>query len=283
VSTKGKLTREVWRAHCEAVRDSLGQRLKHLEDNDLIECTRDYSHIESILELDKPMDALCLLEHRLLAALTGARGKVSDFDFALLVRDTLLTLMMIRNPLRASHWERMTYRTDGTGHLRKMRDGNYELRFSKREFKAVSGIRQKEYRAFVSPDLTWLIDEYLTCWRLLLEGSRHSACVFVSSSCEAGRKRKYFFIGDIIVSATARYLQEYAPRGFAPHGMRHIIATHLVKNYLDGISRAAAALHNTEAMIQKHYGHLRAEDVTRRAHELIAGELAAGRERVGAR
>jgi integrase len=88
-------------------------------------------------------------------------------------------------------------------------------------------------------------------------------------------------ISRIIVGVTARHVGDLAPRGFSPHAMRHIIATHLVKVYHEeGILRAAAALHNTPEMIRKHYQHLTAENATQRSHELINSELTAGRERI---
>jgi hypothetical protein len=88
-------------------------------------------------------------------------------------------------------------------------------------------------------------------------------------------------ISRIIVGVTARHLGDLAPRGFAPHAMRHIIATHLVKVYQEeGILRAAAALHNTPKTIRDNYQHLTAENATQRSHELINSELTAGRERL---
>jgi hypothetical protein len=180
------LTLEVWRSHCEQVHANLRLWLKDLMDGELIELNRDYSHIEPILEMDWPMDALTMLEERLVAYVEGRRGKVSDLDFAVDMRDMVLTLMMIRNPLRAHHWEIMTWTPHGTGHLRRTESG-YELRFARHEFKALSGIwkkkkkKEKEYRAMVAPELTELLDEYLLRWRPLLPGSRTSDRVFVSS------------------------------------------------------------------------------------------------------
>jgi integrase len=75
------------------------------------------------------------------------------------------------------------------------------------------------------------------------------------------------------MSVTRRHIREYAQRGFAPHSVRHIVATHLVKNSDDGIGRAADALHNTRAMIQKVYGHIEGKRLTRRAMDIIEAEL----------
>jgi integrase len=63
------------------------------------------------------------------------------------------------------------------------------------------------------------------------------------------------------------------PRGGRTHAFRHIIATHLVKNYpIDGFSRAADALHNTVKMIRDYYGHLSGLDRTRRSMLILSEE-----------
>ena len=182
--------------------------------------------------------------------------------------------------MRAHHWEIMTWKPDNTGHLVRTETG-YELRFAKEDFKALSGIRKKDYRAKVAPDLTRWLDEYLTRWRPLLAGSRASDKVFVASVLNLETKEEHLQVSPVIVRVTTRHLGEFAHRGFAPHAMRHVIATHLVKVYQEeGIFRAAAALHNTPQMIREHYQHLTVENVTQRSHELISHELATGRTRL---
>jgi transcriptional regulator with XRE-family HTH domain len=134
-----------WQEHCESVRQQLLEWIKHLDDNDLICQRRDQSHIAGILSLDRPMDVLKMLELRMRTHLAGCWKFIGPTKRARGVRNLLLISMLIRNPLRAKHWAIMTYRDDGTGHLRKRADGHYELAYAKSEFKALAGFRRQDY------------------------------------------------------------------------------------------------------------------------------------------
>jgi transcriptional regulator with XRE-family HTH domain len=54
-----------------------------------------------------------------------------------------------------------------------------------------------------------------------------------------------------IFSLTSRYLPE--SKGFWAHACRHLVASEYIKNHPDGWEEAAVALHNTAAMVRKHY------------------------------
>ena len=61
-----------------------------------------------------------------------------------------------------------------------------------------------------------------------------------------------------ILHLTSRYLPE--SKGFCAHACRHLVATEYIKNRPDGWDAAAAALHNTVAMVRKHYACLETGD-----------------------
>lgn len=265
-------TLEQWRSHCIRIREWIDEKLEDLHDS--IIQTRDYRHIRAILDLDHPVGALKLLLERMEADYRARLAYLSPGSRALLTRDLLFVSMLVRNPLRRKHWLRMTWRPDNTGQLRRRKDGNYEIFLPRVQFKALAGFRDEDYLARVDPALTPLIEEYLLCCRPLLQDA--DKCDLVFRPGTVGRRQRV--IGPVenstwLCRIVARHIPEYAPRGFSPHAVRHIIATHFVRNYDDGIDRAADALHNTRWMILKTYGHLRGRDLTDRAQRIIWTEF----------
>lgn len=272
------LTIERWRSHCISVRARLMKWVRRLEERNQIKPTRDYAHIEGILDLDRPAKVLVLLERRFRAYVAKRWHYAAPRERAILARDLLLICMINRNPLRLDQWEMMRWKKGPgvAGHLFKKPDGNYALRFSLEDFKAVARMRDEDYEADIDPALTPMINEYLTVHRPLLAGAETCNLVFRPARGRRGEHSSPLGIRPVVCDRTRRFVPEYAPRGFASHGWRHIIATDLVKNHPDGIKLAADALHNTEEMIEKHYGHLRSWDRTKRSHQIIAESLELG-------
>lgn len=247
--------------------------LEDLAESGLIRQTRDYRHIQAILDLDRPIDVLRLLLERMEADYQLRLPYMSPIARALMTRDLLFVSMLFRNPLRRKHWFEMTWNREGTGQLRKRADGDYELLIPKRRFKALADFRDEDYLARVDPHLTRLADYYLEECRPLLVGAGKCDFVFRPVHSRSGDShvqpmRNEAWLATIVV----RYIPEYAPRGFSPHAVRHIIAMHLVRNLDDGIDRAADAMHNTRKMILKTYGHLRGRDLTAKAQRIIWNE-----------
>jgi DNA-binding transcriptional regulator YiaG len=280
---------EAWRRHCAQAHALLDGWLRHLRTTGQIERGHEYAHIRAILDLPRPMDALRLLMERMRKDFDLAQGRLGPVRRAVARRDLLLVSWLCFNPLRASHWQGMllparrgTVRpvgADREGHLRKRADGRYVLFYHKDEFKALADFRDDDYEAEVPEEITALLETYLAVDRQLLAGADTCDYVFRAEPRRAGQDaNKRYDMGDVIERLTRRYLPELLPgAGFRTHGFRHIIATHLVKNYDDGITRAADALHNTEQMIRRHYGHLRGRDRSRRARAIISKELGFGR------
>jgi len=278
----GELTIEQWRAHCAAVREKLREWLKYLKRRKLLRKTRDYAHIDAALRLDHPAKVLVLLERRMRAYVAKRWHHAEPLERALMARDLLLVCMINRNPLRLSHWMIMTWTADGRGHLFKRPDGHYSLRYTSEEFKAVAKMRGEDYDAEVDPSLTPMIDEYLLIHRPLLCGATMCDLVFRPKRGKKGDHARFMNIAIRLSKGTEKFIPEYAPRGFNPHGWRHIIPTDLVKNHENGVTLAADALHNTEQMIEKHYGHLSSTERTKRAQRIISETLERGAEKLDA-
>jgi hypothetical protein len=64
-----------------------------------------------------------------------------------------------------------------------------------------------------------------------------------------------------LLKLTSKYLPE--SKGFCANACRHLVATEYIKNHTDGWEVAAAALHNTSAMVRKHYAWVEADDLIR--------------------
>jgi lambda repressor-like predicted transcriptional regulator/integrase len=282
LESAAEITIERWRQHCELLHAKLEQWLKHLKSNGIIKRSRTYDHIAPILKAQHPVDYLVRLESEMKADLQARWSRLTCVLRAKSVRDLLLVSMMIRNPLREAHWEMMTWQeNDPRSHLFKMRDGNYGLRYSREDFKAFAGSRDEDYEARIDPELTPLIGEYLSVHRRHLIGADCSDYVFRPSHSVKGRQpHERFSIYSLFVTLTRRHLGEALTRGFGPHGVRHVIATELVKNEDEGIQLAADALHNTPKMIEMHYGHLRSIDRTNRARRIVGTALAEARMRL---
>jgi transcriptional regulator with XRE-family HTH domain len=66
-------------------------------------------------------------------------------------------------------------------------------------------------------------------------------------------------LSERILKLTRRYLR--GCKGFSSHACRHLVASDYIKNHPDGYGAAAAALHNTEATVRKHYAWVEASDL----------------------
>lgn len=280
---------DAWRLHCERTAKHLRGWLKHLTATKQLpkDGQKDYAHIKRILDAPRPMDVLRLLMERMRQDFEVALPRLSDLERASFRRDLLLITWFCYNPLRLEHWVSMLLparpgvaRPRGAapeGHLRRNDEGRWVLFYAREEFKALADIRDHDYEVVVPDEVVPLLDAYLAEDRPLLAGAETCDFVFRPGPRSDLEENRPQMINLRVKEITRQFLPDYAPQGFRPHAFRHIIATHLVKNYDDGIQRASDALHNTEAMIRRHYGHLRSRDRTRRAHEIISTELAGGR------
>jgi transposase-like protein/integrase len=302
--------RERWRRFCEDSRDNLTGLSMQLQDRtsdgrqrgahkSQIQYTRDYSHIQKILDMQHPINALTELHGSLLKRIEVERGVVEKARLAVLYRDFLTIQLVSHNPLRHSHFEGMKLGTQWRHqghHLIRGEDGHYLLFFTKAEFKGLAGFRDADYEANIDPVITPYLDEYLTVHRPVLAGggpirlpagggiqllSPHDCGLLLRPQLGGHvspgyHDRPIANLSNAVRERIRKHIPHLAPEGFSLHPFRHVLATHLVKNHPDGFRLAADVLHNTEEMIRRTYGHLRSIDRTQKALDIVRREYGRG-------
>lgn len=193
----------------------------------------------------------------------------------------LLLHILIRFPLRLSHWSKMTYRKDNTGHFFYDKNGVLCLRLPYNEFKNEMSRRHFPKRDDGRPgeiilpfsegsplgEIRELAEFYLKQVRPSL-AKGNSDYVFCNLR---GKRRSEKDISAFIDIWSFRYLSTYGDKktciedvySFRTHMFRHIVATDAVKN--EGVEAAAALLLDDPERILKNYARYLPEDGIRRA------------------
>ena len=255
-----------WRSHCEAVFLWCGETLKTLNKSKRVRVGRNpFDRIKGITDKENPLEFLYLLYKRMSEIRPPSLLSPSGLAWA---RDRLLIALMITNPLRINQFKIMTYREDGSGHLRcRVENGKrkWSLHFEPNEFKNEDGAATHAYHASVPDWVGVLIDDYILETRPNLQGSKESDWVFlrsISSSNAADLPGREFMVTKLeehFWKRTVQCLHDVVPQGFNPHAPRHIVATGMLKQGCT-IDEVAAVLHDTVDMVRKHYGKLAATD-----------------------
>ena len=271
-----------WQAQCAQQHSFL---IEVRDDLDF-EVSRDsFEPIQAIINMGRPMDvvqeALANNWDELRSALQNsqltARQKAEMF------RDHVLISMIAALPLRASHWFKMTYRTNARdltsrddGELRYVGGKHLGLYLRAKDFK------NRRNKSIFGPnadrdvvllfheaenalrDLEPLVDEYMRVHRPQLCAG--NGPVFPNVS---GTTLNNADLRGIVYYWSERYLSEHGDhrfglriqgvRPFGPHAFRHLMATHILKTtgkYED----AANMLLDSITMIMSHYARFMPED-----------------------
>lgn len=266
-----KVAKGKWQAWCAEAHKRANNIITNVIEAQEIKPTRDpFEPIRSfIVERQHPITILWELAENI------RRDKPSpisrDLDRAVHYRDLLLVELLTSNPLRISHFSRMTFRRQGAvpnggddqGHLYQKPDGSWHLKFQPWEFKNEKGAAKNVlYDVPVVPSLWPSIEEYLYVHRPYLLGAAECDYVF-RPKCVPGMtpdkdaaltdRMSPESFGILMGRLTQQYLAAYSCVGFRPHCFRHIVATEWIKNYPDGFEVAAAILHDTPEMVRKTY------------------------------
>ena len=258
-----------WQQHCEQSRNFLLGKLKSFEKGGSIKISRDpFKPILPLLEMDHPLAPIIhgLKLHRRDLEIVEKTQGVMSLDLAVEWRDHLLVSFLTRFPLRLKHWWTMTYRHDGTGHLRRNSRG-WELALPYKDFKNYANTKIFERRGrgilildFSLPkfallnQLSDLIDDYIgRCWSVL-SGEKHHL-LFPSRDGTSAKLALY----PAVRQWTREHISEMSMQGygiagvrpFGPHAFRDLGATELIKNA--SIDDAAALLLDSRQMVEKHY------------------------------
>jgi hypothetical protein len=203
-----------------------------------------FEPIQHILNLDRPLDAMMRAINRAEEDrhTTGGEHEVSW------ARDLALMALMTSNPLRILNFIDLTYRSDNTGQLRQMGDGNWRIVITKGLFKNMRGAaKEHDYDQAVDPSMTPYITRYIRTYRPLIGGLR-SELVFVSTD----HPDQEFDKLDVVVrNWTEKYVENC--QGIGPHAVRHIVATHIIKTTLGNFFLAATALHDNPITVKRSY------------------------------
>jgi hypothetical protein len=181
--------------------------------------------------------------------LEAQRPLTGKHEEAIWGRDLLLLALMISNPLRTRNLRELTYRPDGTGHLRKTAQGEWRIVIHQHEF--MNPWEGRSYDMRVDRSVWPYIERYLTSYRPVLKGHRPEL-VFASSSTP---DRAWLGLNERLKTITRRNLR--CP-GVGPHTIRHIVASSIIEK-TGNFRLAAAILHDSPAAMKKHYSRLLAK------------------------
>jgi hypothetical protein len=220
-----------------------------------------FDPIRVALDLPNPLDAVADAVLRM----DANRPSTGGVDEAIWARDRLLVKLLASNPLRDKNARMLTYRANGSGHLRK-KDGVWRVAIPKNEFKNFKGAaKERDYDMPVRPEVWPDIERYLRDYRPMLVAG-DTPYVFVSS--ERG-DRPWYRLRRQFEALTRKYLAGCP--GVGPHAMRHLVATSILKQRPNDWAAASWALHDREDTVRKHYAHLRSDDAHRWFEAAMAG------------
>jgi hypothetical protein len=269
-----------WLTRCAATEVSLRELAEHLAG--VTQQTRDpFAPIKGLLDQAAPMTEYWKLIRSMDEACPDPR--TSPFPHHWHMRDRVVARLLWMLRFRSKNMRCMTWKDDGTGHLRKV-DGRYEVHVPWRDFKANGPFfgprgRKRDFKKVLADkDGTYaLLDEYIGASRpFLLQGHDHDI-LLVSSTGEGFVSAESF--GHMYTVITGRYfahnphlgtgLPGVMPHG--PHAIRHVVVNHILKRH-GRLDVAAAAIQDSEAEVSKTYGRWLPEDKDRLVEDHLASE-----------
>lgn len=194
------------------------------------------------------------------AAMQGLRTQrpcSGDRAEAIWARDLLLLGLFVSNPLRVRVLKELTYKPDGTGHLRKTPLGDWRIVIRSYEVGGSRNGAKEDHDMQVHDSLWPHIERYLARYRKILGGARPEL-VFVSAAkpdCE------WSGVSGRIKSLISNYAS--GNPGATPNDIRGAVATSMIRK-TGGFSLAAKALRDATATIKRHYSRLLASAFQRR-------------------
>lgn len=260
---QGITSEDMWRSICKDTYEAA--RAQSDDFAEVAKISRNpFEPISSILALSNPLDGVVDAIKRMEAN----RPSTGGLTEALWARDRLLMKLLASNPLRKKNLQLLTYRADGTGHLRK-EEGMWRICIPKHEFKNDRGAaKDRDYRMPVREELWTDIERYVNVYRPLL-AKDGAAYLFLSSDSPSG---PWASLARHFATLTKRYL--LGCPGVGPHSMRHIVATSILKARPNDWATAAWALHDKEETVRKNYAHLRSDDAMRWLEPAMSGPFA---------
>lgn len=284
---------EAWQQHCASSQKQIRQYLRRqLRYGQKPQRNRNPTERAAVVLNDEaPLRVLVRFIERLKSSPPPA---VHERDYRAWLRDVVLCLMMVHNPLRAETYAVMTYREDGTGNLIRTGPMSFKLKFPPEAFKNQKGAASQEYEVTVDSSIAPWINRYLAEARPFMPDAGASDRFFLPSA-QGPRKAQAHLenagiaeplgykacgLSSRLKNLTATYI-DGCP-GFGSHAFRHIIATDHLQRHPGDYVTVAVLLHDTLATVLKNYSHLKTEhglrslsrDIRQFADEIVRGSVA---------
>jgi integrase len=274
-----------WEAACEK-QYAFIQRYKTAVQSEVTVSRDPFDPIRSVIELKQPMEAVADMISRMRAD----RPTTSPLAEAIWARDILIIKFFVSNPLRLRNMASLTwspnyingYKPKDKCAIYKKTDGSWWVSVPKGLSKTRSKLNKQDYDAPLQESAWKDLERYLTVHRpLLLRWP--SELLFIAKEPKAkngtyqGRGNQEFVLTQghtpfMAMSRRVSYLTRkylWNSPGVGAHGMRHIVATSILKCDGGDIKTAALVLNDAEKTIFKHYSGMRSGDGNKKMGELL--------------
>ena len=245
-----------------------------------------WHRIEPLLDMDEPLtplfDAIDLMS-------TRRPGRHSSpIEIARHDRDQLIVHLLLQSRLRASNVRELTWRSDNNGQLRQDKSGLWFITLAQEFLKNAGSSalppKGEDVVIELDPDDAllhetlnrYLLGESATRGVLLPDATSHA--VFPGKAIGGCLTKQAFYKS--VSHFSARYLvwfpwREGGIKGvlpFGPHSIRHLVATHVIKNS-GTIEAAANALLDSVETLRKTYARFLSKDKSRITNRIIRGSV----------
>ena len=269
IGSKSSLAKnkDEWLKVCDQAFVKFGRTITAYKSQKSIISTRDpFSEIERVLDLQRPISELeGLLENLNEAILRLPTNQNWIGNRFRLLRARALVAILSVCPVRSKNIQRMCIDKN----LYRKPNGIWHLKYAGSELKnwkspvVIHGLDTPLEKEDSTKVLSGYIDEYIAARAKHKYASKNNRVFLqVKAGSKIGKGGETVF-GDFRASRELAFITTtYSPNRctYRCHAFRHILATHFVKNFADGIRIAAAALYDTEIMITHFYSRFSPKD-----------------------
>ncbi len=240
-----------WGTWCDGARKGIKQIIGDLKQ--ITRKLRDPSEpIQRILSRQHPLSAIAEMLANMSREIPLYKHRA-----ALHKRNYAIISLLCVVPLRVRNLAALTYRDDGSGHLRRTPEG-WRIEIKGKEFKNHRHAARTDFSIFLPNQLSEVLAEYVEKWRpKLLERSEGGERDILFPQ-QNGRKYPSTHLSNLIRTLTGKYCPDTP--GFSPHAFRHIVATEYLKNNPNGYQVVAYILHDRLDTVLHEYGHVTTSD-----------------------
>lgn len=238
---------KLWHALCERVHAEANALKRNQYRPKALRKARDTNwDIKPLADLEDPVSTLIKGLNEIRAE---ARSLVPGRTQWTLLRDVLLSQMMISNPLRPGQFAAMTVRSDNTGNLYQTPKGAWRLQFDAGAFKNERGAACLDYDVGVPRSLWPHISHYLRAVRPFLAGADSDFMFLPNDLSQQSAMRDLkggMWTGDDISDRVGILGLQLVPemRSFCAYTLRHLVATAFLKRHPNQFTQLAKLLND---------------------------------------